>query len=131
MDVGSAIRSKKAEVLSVGPDDSVQALAGILHENRLGALAVVDGGGGIVGMISERDLIRGLVENGAGLVKKNVRDLMTADVIACKATDSLADVKAMMSVGHFRHLPVIEDSELVGIITLRDVLDNMLEIPTT
>jgi CBS domain-containing protein len=127
MDVGTAIRSKKAGVVTVTPDQSIEALAAILLEHHIGALPVVDGGGGIVGMISERDLVRGLATSGGEIVNLTVRDLMTADVVACKSTDSLSGIKEMMTEGRFRHMPVIEESELVGLITIRDIVEHMVD----
>jgi CBS domain-containing protein len=129
MDVGTAIRSKSSGVVTVSADDSIQALAGTLLENHIGAVPVVDGGGGIVGMISERDLVRGLATKGADIVNMTVRNLMTADVVACKSSDSLSDIKEMMTEGRFRHMPVIEEGELVGVITIRDVVEHMVEEP--
>ena len=93
-------------------------------------MPVVDGGGGIVGMISERDLVRGVVESGGDIVDKTVRELMTADVVACKSSDLLGDIKSMMSEGRFRHMPVIEEGELVGVISIRDIVDLLIEDPT-
>ena len=127
MDVGTAIRANSPVVVTVSADDDIRTLAGILTENHIGAVPVVDGGGGIVGMISERDLVRGIASGGADIVGQTVRDLMTADVVACKATDSLADIRDMMTEGRFRHMPVIEEGELVGIITIRNIVDNMVD----
>jgi CBS domain-containing protein len=127
MDVGTAIRAKKSEVVTVSADDSIQALARTLTDNQVGAVPVVDAGGGIVGMISERDLVRGLASSGAEIVDLSVRDLMTADVVACKASDSLSDIKEMMTEGRFRHMPVIEEGELIGIVAIRDVMEHMVE----
>jgi CBS domain-containing protein len=131
MDVGTAIRSKSPGVVTVSADDTIQALAAVLLENHIGAVPVVDGGGGIVGMISERDLVRGLATKGADIVNMTVRNLMTADVVACNSSDSLSVIKEMMTEGRFRHMPVIEEGELIGVITIRDVVEHMVEEPAS
>jgi CBS domain-containing protein len=129
MDVGTAIRSNKTGIVTVNANDSIQDLARVLQEHHIGAVPVVDAGGGIVGMISERDLVRGLAEAGADIVNKTVRSLMTADVVACNSSDSLSDIKEMMTEGRFRHMPVIEEGNLVGIITIRDIVEHMVDEP--
>ncbi len=119
----------KAAVATVKPELAMTKLAERLTEHHIGALAVVDAGGGIIGVISERDVVRGLADHGAVLADLTVRDLMTADVVACKPDDSLADIREMMAVGRFRHMPVVEEGELVGMISVRDIVSHMVDIP--
>ena len=129
MDVGTAIRARGTTVITVSADDSIQSFAQVLQDNHIGAVPVVDAGGGIVGMISERDLVRGVANSGGDIVSQTVRDLMTADVVACKSSDSLSMIKEMMIEGRFRHMPVVEDGELVGMITIRDIAEHLIEDP--
>ena len=117
----------KAAVATVKPDLAMSDLAARLIEHRIGALAVVDAGGGMIGVISERDVVRGLADHGAALADLAVRDLMTADVVACKPEDSLADIREMMALGRFRHMPVVEEGELVGMISVRDIVSHMVD----
>jgi len=117
----------KAAVATVKPDLAMSDLASRLIEHRIGALAVVDAGGGMIGVISERDVVRGLADHGAALADLAVRDLMTADVVACKPEDSLADIREMMALGRFRHMPVVEEGELVGMISVRDIVSHMVD----
>ncbi len=117
----------KAAVATVKPDLAMSDLAARLIEHHIGALAVVDAGGGMIGVISERDVVRGLADHGAALADLAVRDLMTADVVACKPEDSLADIREMMAEGRFRHMPVVEEGELVGMISVRDIVSHMVD----
>ncbi|MBT3703530.1 MAG: CBS domain-containing protein [Alphaproteobacteria bacterium] len=129
MDVGTAIRTRPSGVVTVNADDTIQVLASVLLEHHIGAVPVVDGRGGIVGMISERDLVRGLATKGGDIINMTVRNLMTADVVACNSSDPLSVIKEMMTEGRFRHMPVIEEGELVGVVTIRDVVEHLVEEP--
>jgi len=120
--VGDVILAKGGETETIQPDAPVGEFVTLLMEKHIGAVAVCDAAGGIVGMISERDLVGGLSEVGAGVADILVRDLMTADVVACNSKDKLDDILAMMIEGGFRHMPVIEEGALVGMISMRDVI---------
>lgn len=130
MDVKELLKKKKKgeTLLTVQPDDLVSTVAGTLTKNKIGALPVRGGDGKLVGIISERDLIRGMAKSGASVLSLRVSDLMTENVYVCKPTDSLREVMAMMSQHHVRHLPVVDGATLVGILSQRDVMKAQMEM---
>ena len=127
MHVANILKVKGTDVVTIGPDETVAATARLLNAKRIGAILVCDANGKVVGVISERDIIRGIAVNGERALEMQVRDLMTSEVIACKPTDTIAEVMKMMTVRRFRHMPVIEDGELKGMISIGDVVKNRIE----
>ncbi len=127
MHVANILKVKGTDVVTIGPDETVAATARLLNVKRIGAILVCDASGKVLGVISERDIIRGVAVNGERALEMQVRDLMTSEVIACKPTDTVAEVMKMMTVQRFRHMPVIEDGELKGMISIGDVVKNRIE----
>ncbi len=127
MHVANILKVKGTDVVTIGPDETVAATARLLNVKRIGAALVCDASSKVVGVISERDIIRGVAVNGERALEMQVRDLMTSEVIACKPTDTIAEVMKMMTMRRFRHMPVIEDGELMGIISIGDVVKNRIE----
>ncbi len=127
MHVANILKVKGSDVVTIGPDETVAATARLLNVKRIGAILVCDANGKVVGVISERDIIHGVAVNGERALEMQVRDLMTGDVIACKPTDIIAEVMKMMTMRRFRHMPVIEDGELKGIISIGDVVKIRIE----
>ena len=127
MHVADILKVKGTDVVTIVPDETVAATARLLNAKRIGAILVCDANGKVVGVISERDIIRGIAVNGERALEMQVRDLMTREVIACKPTDTIAEVMKMMTMRRFRHMPVIEDGELKGIISIGDVVKNRIE----
>ena len=125
MIVSDVIVAKGKPADTIGPDASIGEFVDLLMDKHVGAVAVCDAGGGIIGMISERDIVRGLSVIGAGVADVKVRDLMTADVVACNSKDSLQGIREMMMEGRFRHMPVVEEGALIGMITMRDIVDHL------
>ncbi len=99
----------------------------MLNVKRIGALVVRDDRGEVVGMISERDIIRGFAVQGKRCLDMHVRDLMTAEVITCKPTDAISETMKVMTLRRVRHLPVVEDGELKGMVSIGDVVKHRLE----
>jgi CBS domain-containing protein len=121
--VGEVLRAKGHDkARTIGPDVTIGAFVETLMDQHIGAVAVCDAGGGIIGMISERDIVRGISEIGAGVADVHVRDLMTADVVVCNSGDSMEGIREMMIEGRFRHMPVVEEGELIGMVSMRDVV---------
>ena len=98
-----------------------------MNVKHIGAILVCGANGKVVGVISERDIIRGIAVNGERALEMHVRELMTGDVIACKPADTIAEVMKMMTMQRFRHMPVIEDGEIKGMISIGDVVKNRIE----
>ena len=93
----------------------------------LGALVVSEDGDGVAGIISERDIVRGLPEHGAGLLEMKVSGIMTSEVKTCAPDDKVPDIMGEMTRSRFRHMPVVNDGKLCGIISIGDVVKNRLE----
>ena len=118
--------NRDAKLVTNRPEDTVESTAQLLASNNIGALPVRDADGNLVGMISERDIARGFARKGAKVLELRVRDLMTHNVISCAPTDSVAEVAVTMDRSHIRHLPVIDEGELVAMISARDVMGAQL-----
>jgi CBS domain-containing protein len=122
MNVATILKQKGRSVATVAPTASVQEVAKRLAQRRIGALVVVGSRGQIEGIVSERDIIRALSETGAGCLVRPVAETMTRQVMTCQETDTLDEMMAMMTQGRFRHVPVVTDGDLVGIISIGDVV---------
>ena len=94
----------------------------MLADNRIGALVVTNGDRKIVGILSERDIVRELGERGPAVLDEPVRAVMTAKVMTCRRSDTVAYLMEQMTEGKFRHLPVVEDGQVVGLISIGDVV---------
>lgn len=122
MYVETILRKKGDTVISVDPGDAVSAASQLLHENHIGATLVREPNGDIVGIISERDIVRGLARHKNACLDMPVRDLMTSPVISCKPDDSIDKIMQLMTDERIRHLPVMKDGRLLGIISIGDVV---------
>lgn len=121
--VQQILRSKADDgVLTIPPDATVADAARILSERRIGSLVVSRDGRRAEGILSERDIVRDIGRRGAGCLSETVESLMTRNLITCTRSDSADDVLATMTNGRFRHLPVVEGGELVGLISIGDVV---------
>lgn len=109
-------------ILTISASKSVADAAAILSEKRIGALIVSEDGQTVAGIISERDIVRRLGSSGPDCLSMRVGDLMTADVVACAPGDSAVSVLERMTAGRFRHMPVVADGKLVGVISIGDVV---------
>ena len=128
MIVGSILKEKKSnEVTTTVADQSVNEAAKLLHSKRIGALLVVDDKNSISGIISERDIARGLALHGASVSALKVSDLMTSNVLVCSPEDSLEKLMVVMTNNRIRHLPVMDKGKLAGMITIGDVVKARLE----
>ena len=122
MTVEHILKSKGNRIISVDEGASVMEALAVLKENRIGAVLVMSSGNQIAGVLSERDVVRGLVDGGAALLDSPVSGLMTRDVITCKPADSIDAVMALMTEKRIRHLPVMDGGSLSGVITIGDVV---------
>lgn len=122
MTVSSIIASKGNNVITAKPDVTLQAIARVLAENRIGAVIVTDSDGVIKGILSERDIVRAVAKSGPKALDETVSLHMTAKVITCQETDLITAVMEIMTTGRFRHVPVVRDGKLVGMISIGDVV---------
>ncbi|MBC8091743.1 MAG: CBS domain-containing protein [Pseudonocardia sp.] len=121
MRIADVLKSKGNDVVTVAPTATVAELIAALAQRNVGALPVVDGGR-LVGIVSERDVVRRLHAGGATILRAHVADIMTTDVITCSPGDDAADLAAVMTQGRFRHLPVVVDGRLTGIVSIGDLV---------
>jgi CBS domain-containing protein len=126
MYVKDILQHKGTEVYTVGPETTMSALAHELVERHIGAAVVVDGDGAVVGVISERDIVYCIAERGGGCLNRDVADLMTAKVITCAPDTTIEEVMNQMTERRIRHLPVIDDGRLAGIVSIGDVVKNRI-----
>jgi len=123
MVLGELLRIKGTKtIFKVGSDDSIAQASTMLTDNKVGALLVEDSNGNIVGILSERDIVGGMGPHGADLHDVRVSELMTADPTRCSPSDTVLQAMAMMTDRRFRHLPVFEGEELVGFISIGDLV---------
>ncbi len=127
MHISDILNAKGTEVIATGPAETVAATARLLNYQRIGAVLVRDAKDNVVGVISERDIIRGIAVNGARALDMEVRELMTREVVSCKPTDTISEVMRVMTTRRFRHLPVMEDGTLKGMISVGDVVKYRLD----
>lgn len=121
--VKQILRNKDSEsVLTIAPGSTVEAAAKLLSEKRVGAVVVSDDGSTVAGILSERDIVRELGKRGAACMADKVDDLMTREVYGCGPEDSADIVLQTMTTKRFRHLPVMEDGKMIGLISIGDVV---------
>lgn len=121
MTVRAILDTKGHHVLSVEPDAKLSAAVKLLSERRIGAVLVLSQGR-MEGILSERDIVRVLGERGAGVMEEPVSSVMTRKVISCREKDTVSEIMETMTNGKFRHLPVVEDGRVVGLISIGDVV---------
>ncbi len=128
MVVQELLDAKNPNVVTVRPSTTLVEAAKALTTHRIGALVVTDDAGRLSGIISERDLTKAIVQFMAGLFDRRVADVMTRTVVTCSPDDSVAEVLYLMNANHIRHIPILDRDALVGIISIRDVTRNWLEL---
>jgi CBS domain-containing protein len=123
MRVHQILRSKGVGgVITVEPDLTVAAAAEILSSKRIGALIVSSDGKVPLGILSERDIVRELGRRGTSCLDDKVADMMTRNLVTCESGDSATEIVGKMTEGRFRHMPVMEDGEMIGLISIGDVV---------
>ena len=127
MQISRVIRHKGREVATIDGAQSVRTALALLAEHGIGALVVSSDGRHVEGIVSERDVARGLHERGAGLLVEPVSSLMTAQVHTCAPEASVHDLAKTMTEHRVRHVPVVQDGELVGIVSIGDVVKARLD----
>jgi CBS domain-containing protein len=121
MTVCAILSAKGHQVVSVEPDVKLAAAVKLLSERRIGSVLVMSGTR-IDGILSERDVVRALDERGAGALAEPVSAAMTRKVVSCRLSDTVAHLMEIMTSEKFRHLPVVEDDRLVGLVSIGDVV---------
>ena len=124
--VGQILTAKGDKVVSTRADATIADVAALLRRERIGAVVVMEGRT-LAGIISERDLARGLADHGAELLEMRVGQMMTRNVVTCTPEDHIDHLMQSMTQGRFRHLPVLRDGEMIGIISIGDVVKHRLD----
>ena len=127
MTVAAILRNKGTNVSTIGPEATVAEAAERLRAENIGALVVTDHGMDIAGIISERDIVMGLARHGAKLLQAAVGEIMTTAVRTCTPDDEIGQLMLIMTEYRIRHLPVVVDGRLGGIVSIGDVVKKRLE----
>jgi CBS domain-containing protein len=126
MTVAAILAVKGSEVATVQPHRTLAETARTLADKRIGALLVTGADGDIRGIISERDVVRAVAERGGAALEDPVSQHMTSRVVTCRRDDMIADVMEEMTKGRFRHLPVVEDGKILGVVSIGDVVKHRI-----
>lgn len=127
MSVSEMLEGKSKNIITASRDDTVASVAGLLAKHRIGAIIICDKSGKVEGILSERDIVRDIASDGAGALDTKVSQCMTKKVMSCKREDTIDHVMAIMTENHFRHMPVVENGKLAGIISIGDVVKRKIK----
>ena len=122
MNVAAILKGKSGGVATSSPDATLQDIAKLLAEKRIGATVIVDGQGAVVGILSERDLVRIIASRGGGCLVERASSIMTKEVTTCTPDEPVDRLMSTMTAGRFRHVPVVEGGRLVGIVSIGDAV---------
>jgi CBS domain-containing protein len=123
--VSQILRNKGDTVFTVGPSETIAAVAALLHSRRVGALVVLDAER-VVGIVSERDVVRGVAESGAAALGQSVSGVMTRDVQFAQPGETVDSLLSRMTDRRIRHLPVCQKERLVGIVSIGDLVKSKI-----
>ena len=127
MNVETILTGKGRDVLTIAPDATIADAVRMLEARRVGAVVVSADGKAVSGILSERDIVHGLAKHGDALLDRRVEEFMTSDVETCAGGDTDREVLALMTERRFRHLPVVENGALAGIVSIGDVVKSRLD----
>jgi CBS domain-containing protein len=122
MKVSDVLKSNRQTLATCIPDESIVSISTRLSTLNIGAFPVCDANGKLVGIISERDVVRAFAKDGSRLAERHVRDLMVRDVVTCEQESTMVDAERLMHKHRIRHLPVVDRGALVGMLSIRDVM---------
>src|SRR5215471_18400263 len=126
MKVQDILSEKGNRVATMRPEASIDTVAHRMRMDRIGAVVISTDGRRIEGLLAERDIVYGLVEHGAALLEKTAADVMMHEVVTCRAQDALKDVMAKMTHSRVRHVPVVENGMLMGIVSIGDIVKHRM-----
>lgn len=125
MNVATILKAKGADVETAAPSMTLAEAARVLSEKRIGALVIMHGAQ-LLGILSERDIVKTLAHSGADALDRPLREIMTSRIVTCALNDGVDELMDIMTEGRFRHLPVVEGGELVGIVSIGDVVKHRI-----
>lgn len=126
MRVSEVLRRKGSDVVTISPASTVRELLGLLAERGIGAVVVSADAATVAGIVSERDVVRRLHADGDAVLDRRVADIMTTEVATCAPEDELETLMTTMTEGRFRHLPVLVDGRLAGVVSIGDVVKHRI-----
>ena len=127
MTVAKLMKQKSHDVITGTAEMTVLDATRMLERHRIGAVVIVNASGGVAGILSERDIVQAIARNGAGVLDRRVSAFMTSDVVTCETHSTVADVMATMTRGKFRHMPIVNNGLLDGIVSIGDVVKYRIE----
>ncbi len=122
MNVSTILKNKGFDVITRHPEATLSDIAHLLNEHKIGSIVIVDAGDKVCGIVSERDIVTAIATKGGVVLDEPVSTCMTENVFTCTKEDTLEKLMTEMTKHHFRHLPVIEDGKLVGLVSIGDVV---------
>ena len=127
MIVKAILSAKGSDVISIEPTATLETAVRTLAEHKIGALLVLGPHRRVIGILSERDIVRVLAEQGAGALAQPLSQVMTRKVVTCSQSDAVGVLMERMTTGKFRHLPVVEQEQLIGVVSIGDVVKHRLQ----
>ena len=122
MIVKAILSAKGGDVISIDPTATLDTAVKTLAEHKIGALLVLGPDRRVTGILSERDIVRALAERGAGVLSEPLAQVMTRKVVTCSESDSVGVLMERMTTGKFRHLPVVEQEQVIGVVSIGDLV---------
>mgnify|MGYP000412763338 CR=1 FL=1 len=126
--VSKVLEAKGRDIVAVRPDDTIATVVGVLRDKRIGAVLVTDDAGALVGILSERDIVRELSDVGKSCLDQPVSAYMTSKLVTCTSKDTAQDILGTMTEGRFRHMPVMDGDAMIGLISIGDVVKAQLAV---
>ena len=127
MDVAAILKDKGRQVTTARPDSTLREIIKILNREHIGVVVIRGKKGALEGIVSERDVVRGLAEHGEAFLASAAKDVMTQDVRTCSPADSVRHIMAAMTEHRIRHIPVVDGGDLCGIVSIGDVVKRRLD----
>jgi CBS domain-containing protein len=127
MIVKTILSAKGNDVISIEPTATLETAVRTLAEHRIGALLVLGTDRRVIGILSERDIVRVLAERGAGVLSQPLSQVMTRKVVTCNSSETIGVIMERMTAGKFRHVPVVEQEQVIGVVSIGDVVKYRLQ----
>jgi CBS domain-containing protein len=127
MAVAQILNLKGRGVVGASPGETVQGIADLLTRNRIGAVVIRDSNGKLAGIVSERDIVSAIARHGNAALSRTAAEVMTSKVTTCTPSDSEVELMTLMTEQRIRHLPVVEGGQLIGMISIGDVVKFRIE----
>jgi len=121
MRVSDVLKANRQNLATCIPEESIVSICTRMSARNIGAFPVCDAGGTLVGIISERDVVRAVAKDGARVADRHVRDLMTREVVTCAHDQTMLEAEKLMQKHRVRHIPVMEGAKLIGMLSIRDI----------